>query len=42
MDMAVPNLFWRNVDVVSAVPPLYLNFYLKLVMIAILSVGKGG
>ncbi len=22
-DMAVPNLFWRNVEVVSAPPPLY-------------------
>ncbi len=32
--MAVPNLFWRNVEVVSAPPPLYLNFYRKLVMIA--------
>ncbi len=33
-DMAVPNLFWRNVEVVSVPPPLYLNFYRKLVMIA--------
>ncbi len=32
--MAVPNLFWRNVEVVSAPPPLYQNFYRKLVMIA--------
>ncbi len=41
-DMAVPNLFWRNVGVVSTPPPLYLNFYRKLVMIAKPSVGKGG
>ncbi len=34
--MAVPNLFWRNVEVVSAPPPLYLNFYRKLAMIATL------
>ncbi len=40
--MAVPNLFWRNVEVVSAPPPLYLNFYRKLAMIAKLRVGKGG
>ncbi len=33
-DMAIPNLFWRNVEVVSAPPPLYLNFYRKLSMIA--------
>ncbi len=33
-DMAVPNLFWRNVEVVSAPPPLYLNFYRKFAMIA--------
>ncbi len=33
-DMAVPNLFWRNVEVVNALPPLYLNFYRKLAMIA--------
>ncbi len=33
-DMAIPNLFWRNVEVVSVPPPLYLNFYRKLVMIA--------
>ena len=37
----VPNLFWRNVEVVSAPPPLYLNFYRKLAMIAKPSVGKG-
>ncbi len=41
-DMAIPNLFWRNVEVVSAPPPLYLNFYRKLAMIAKPSVGKGG
>ncbi len=33
-DIAIPNLFWRNVEVVSASPPLYLNFYHKLAMIA--------
>ncbi len=33
-DMAIPNLFWRNVKVVSVSPPLYLNFYRKLAMIA--------
>ncbi len=32
--MAVPNLFWRNVEVVNAPPPLYLIFYRKLAMIA--------
>ncbi len=34
--MAISNLFWRNVEVVSVPPPLYLNFYfyLKLAMIA--------
>ena len=30
--MAIPNLFWRNVEVVSAPPPLYLNFYRKLAL----------
>ncbi len=40
--MAVPNLFWRNVEVVSAPPPLYLYFYRKLAVIAKPSVGKGG
>ena len=30
--LAIPNLFWRSVEVVSAPPPLYLNF--KLAMIA--------
>ncbi len=33
-DMDIPNLFWRNVEVVSAPPPLYLNFYRKLAMTA--------
>ncbi len=33
-DMAIPNLFWRSVEVVSVPPPLYLNFYHKLAMIA--------
>ncbi len=32
--MTIPNLFWKNVEVVSAPPPLYLNFYCKLAMIA--------
>ncbi len=32
--MAIPNSFWRNVEVVSVPPPLYLNFYRKLAMIA--------
>ncbi len=33
--MAIPNLLWRNVEVVSAPPPLYLNYYYhKLAMIA--------
>ncbi len=32
--MAIPNLFWRNVEVVSAPLPLYLNFYRKLAMTA--------
>ncbi len=32
--MAIPNLFWRNVEVVSAPPPLYLNFYRRLAMMA--------
>ncbi len=39
--MAVPSLFWRNVEVVSVPPPLYLNLYRKLAMIAKPSVGKG-
>ncbi len=33
-DMAIPNLFWRNVEVVNTPPPLYLNFYHKLAIIA--------
>ena len=41
-DMTIPNLFWRNVEVMSAPPPLYLNFYRKLAMIAKPSIGKGG
>ncbi len=41
-DMAISNLFWRNVEIVSATPPLYLNFYRKLAMIAKPSIGKGG
>ncbi len=41
-DMAIPNLFWRSVEVASVPPPLYLNFYRKLAMIAKPSVGKGG
>ncbi len=32
--MAIPNFFWRNVEVVSVPPPLYLNFYRKLAVIA--------
>ena len=38
--MAIPNLFWRNVEVVSVPPPLYLNFYHKLAMIAKPSIEK--
>ncbi len=41
-DMAIQNLFWRNVEVVSAPPPLYLNFYRKFAIIAKPSIGKGG
>ncbi len=33
-DMTIPNMFWRNVEVVSAPPPLYLNFYCRLAMTA--------
>ena len=39
-DMAIPNLFWKNVQVVSAPPPLYLNFYRKLATTAKPSVEK--
>ncbi len=40
--MAIPNLFWRNVEVASAPPPLYLNFYCRLAMIAKPGIGKVG
>ncbi len=39
-DIAIPNLFWRNVEVVSAPPILYLNFYRKFAMIAKPSIEK--
>ncbi len=40
--MAITNLFWRNVEMASAPPPLYLNFYSRLAMIAKPSIGKVG